>query len=43
MKRLFSRMAARSWRLAKDQSGATALMLGLAVIPLFMAAGAAVD
>jgi Flp pilus assembly protein TadG len=36
-------MAARSWRLAKDQSGTTALTLGLAVIPHFMAAGAAVD
>jgi Flp pilus assembly protein TadG len=43
MKRLFSRMTTGSRRLAKDQSGATAFVLGLAVIPLFMAAGAAVD
>ncbi len=43
MHRFASRLAASFSRLRKDQSGATALVIGLAIIPLVMAAGAGVD
>ena len=43
MGNLIRRIAAKTNRLRKNESGATALVLGLAAIPLFMAAGAAVD
>ncbi|MEE4237456.1 MAG: pilus assembly protein [Anderseniella sp.] len=43
MQRFANRLAASFRRLRKDQSGATALVIGLAAIPLVMAAGAGVD
>ena len=43
MKRFIRRTAANTTRLQKNESGAMALIAGLAAIPVFLAAGAAVD
>jgi Flp pilus assembly protein TadG len=43
MKRFIRRTAAKTTRLQKNESGAMALIAGLAAIPVFLAAGAAVD
>jgi Flp pilus assembly protein TadG len=43
MKRFIRRTAAKTTRLKKNESGAMALIAGLAAIPVFLAAGAAVD
>jgi Flp pilus assembly protein TadG len=43
MKRFIRRTAANTTRLKKNESGAMALIAGLAAIPVFLAAGAAVD